>query len=374
MILPFRSLTDIVRDMSSAVTASSGRLIDVSVGSVLRAIIDANAGIVLWIQWMILLTLQTTRAATSTGDDLDSWLNDFSFPRLPAIAAVGTVTFSRFSPIGSALVPAGTGVKTSDGAVAFSVATDISNPAWNVARNGYQVLSGISAIDLPIMAAISGIAGNVSAGSIALISSPVPGIDLVQNTAAVTGGAAPETDQQYRARFQNFFAARSRGTKDAVGYAITSAKPGIGYVIQENVDVSGASRMGNFVVIVDDGSGGITPALFAAISNAVDSVRPVGATFSIRPPRVIYVQITMSIEYSNSVSVSDIQRSIQNALSNYIDASKIGGSLSITRMTRMLYQDCPGLINISNVYLNGGRDDLLAPADAALKFGTMAIS
>ncbi len=48
MNLPTRNLTDIVRDMSAAITASAGRLIDISVGSVLRAIIEANAAIVLW--------------------------------------------------------------------------------------------------------------------------------------------------------------------------------------------------------------------------------------------------------------------------------------------------------------------------------------
>ena len=66
MNLPTRNFTDIVRDMSAAITASAGRLIDISIGSVLRAIVEANAAIVLWVQWLVLLTLQTTRAATST--------------------------------------------------------------------------------------------------------------------------------------------------------------------------------------------------------------------------------------------------------------------------------------------------------------------
>jgi hypothetical protein len=81
MKLPVRDFTAIIRDMSAAITASSGKLIDVSVGSVLRAIIEANASIVLWVQWIVLLTLQTTRAATSNGPDLDSWMADFSLLR-----------------------------------------------------------------------------------------------------------------------------------------------------------------------------------------------------------------------------------------------------------------------------------------------------
>src|SRR5580658_1094956 len=117
MILPIRSFTTIVRDMSTAITASAGKLIDISVGSVLRALIEANAAIVLWVQWLTLLTLQTTRAATSTGSDLDSWMADFSLQRLPAIAATGIATFSRFSGTAIAYVPIGTTVKTQDGAI-----------------------------------------------------------------------------------------------------------------------------------------------------------------------------------------------------------------------------------------------------------------
>jgi len=48
MNLPVRSFTDVVRDMSAAITASASSLIDISVGSVLRAILEANAAIALW--------------------------------------------------------------------------------------------------------------------------------------------------------------------------------------------------------------------------------------------------------------------------------------------------------------------------------------
>src|SRR6202051_4424281 len=117
MDLPTRTLTDIVRDMSAAITSSAGRLIDLSVGSVLRSIIEANAAIVLWVQWLVLLTLQNTRAGTSTGTDLDTWMADFSVSRLSAVAASGTTTFSRYYAAATAFVPDGTIVKTQDGSV-----------------------------------------------------------------------------------------------------------------------------------------------------------------------------------------------------------------------------------------------------------------
>src|SRR5689334_4014661 len=130
MNLPTRDFTELVRDMSAALTASAGRLLDISIGSVLRSILEADAAIALWVQWLILLTLQTTRAATSNGSDLDSWMADFSMLRLPAAKAVGTATFSRFSGTTAAFVPQGTLMKTQDGSISFAVTVDPSNLAW----------------------------------------------------------------------------------------------------------------------------------------------------------------------------------------------------------------------------------------------------
>ena len=78
--------------MAAAVEASATQLLDLTVGSTLRAVLEANASIGLWMQWLILQVLRTTRAATSNGADLDSWMADLTLTRLPAVAATGTVT------------------------------------------------------------------------------------------------------------------------------------------------------------------------------------------------------------------------------------------------------------------------------------------
>ena len=98
MQLSLQNFTTLVQYMAAAVEASAAQLLDLTVGSTLRAVLEANASVALWMQWLILLVLRTTRAATSNGADLDSWMADFSLSRLPAVAATGTVIFSRFTP------------------------------------------------------------------------------------------------------------------------------------------------------------------------------------------------------------------------------------------------------------------------------------
>ena len=68
--------------MAAAVQAAATQLLDLTVGSTLRAVLEANASVCLWMQWLILQVLRTTRAATSTGADLDSWMADLSLTPL----------------------------------------------------------------------------------------------------------------------------------------------------------------------------------------------------------------------------------------------------------------------------------------------------
>src|ERR1700722_1995715 len=115
MQLNLKSFFQVVQDMGAALQGSATALVDMSVGSVVRAIFEANAGIALWIQWLILQVLSMTRASTSVGADLDSWMADFGLVRLTATPASGTVTFSRYSLSQPAIVRAGTQLKTTDG-------------------------------------------------------------------------------------------------------------------------------------------------------------------------------------------------------------------------------------------------------------------
>lgn len=115
MQLSLRTFNTLVQSMAASVEASATQLLDLTVGSTLRSVLEANASIGLWMQWLILLVLRTTRAASSSGADLDSWMGDMTLTRLPAVTATGTVTFSRFTSAMPALVPAGALVRTAEG-------------------------------------------------------------------------------------------------------------------------------------------------------------------------------------------------------------------------------------------------------------------
>src|SRR5882724_5926617 len=135
--LSTRNFTDIVRGAVTAIQAGSAQLLNLSVGSVLRAIVEALAGVVLWLQGLIVYTLSLTRFATSKGIDADTWAADFGFIREAAVPATGLVTFARFTTTSQSVIPIGAQLQSADGSQSFIVENDIANPAYSAPLAGF---------------------------------------------------------------------------------------------------------------------------------------------------------------------------------------------------------------------------------------------
>lgn len=374
MQLQLQTFTTLVQNMAAAAQSAASHLIDLTVGSTLRAVLEANASLGLWLQWLILKILQNTRAATSDAVDLDSWMADFSFNRLPAVPSKGTATFSRFTATNSAFIPVGALVRTADGTQTFVVSAAASNPALNATQSGYTLPAGIIALDLPIQAKIPGTAGNIQAASVSLIVTAMPGVDTVLNAQALQGGLDFETDDAFRARFTKFFDSRSRGTPLAVGYAISNIQQNLQFAIQENVDPSGSSRMGCFVVTVDDGSGSPSAALLATAAAAVDAVRPVGSFFTIQPPTIVFANITLSITTPSGGIHTAAIAATGKAIIAYVNGLPIGAPLPLTKLAQLAYSADPGITNVSQITINALVGDITPSAAGVIKAGIVTIN
>lgn len=367
MKLSLQTFTSLVQGMAAATQSASSQMLDLTVGSTLRALLEANASVCLWMQWLILQVLRMTRAATSNGTDLDSWVADFSLSRLPATFATGTVTFSRLTPTIPALISPGTLVRTSDGGTTFAVTTDTTSTFWNTAQFGYSLPAGNVSVDLPVVAQVAGVTGNVQAGTVSMLASAVPGIDSVINAAPFGNGMDSESDPALRARFQSFLASRSRATRTAVAYAIISIQQGLNYSITENVDATGATRMGSFLVTVDDGTGSPSQGLLSAVYAAIDAVRPLGSTFYVRAPDVTHVAVSMTVTLAVGADRNAIVAQIVNAVTSYIDALPIAAILPVTRVAQIAYDVNAGVIAVGQVLLNGTAGDLAATSTSVIK-------
>jgi uncharacterized phage protein gp47/JayE len=374
MNLNLKGFSQLVEDMGAALQSSASFLVDVSVGSVVRAIFEANASVVLWLQWIILQVLAATRASTSNGPDLDSWMLDFGLTRLPAVPSAGIVSFSRFVDTLSATIPTGTLVKTTDGSLVFSVTEDQSLSIWQSSASAYVLPGGVGSADVPVICTTSGSVGNVLAGTITVIAASLPGIDQVNNANPLSSGANAEIDSAFRNRFQSYLASRSRATLIAVQNAIANVQQGLDVAVAENTAPNGTTQIGSFLVIVDDGTGYPSSELLSTVATAVDAVRPIGTTFAVMPPLVLTVNVALTAVLTSTTTASVSVPSIQNYVAIYLNSLPIGKSASVTRVAQSAYLVGAGVENVTGIQLNGSPSDIAAPAGTVIKAGQVVIT
>ena len=364
----------LVRNQVSAIQGYAKVLVDLTVGSVLRAIVEANAAVVVWLEGLLLQVLAITRAATSSGADLDSWVADFGVTRLPAVAATGIVTFSRFTTTQQVLVPVGATVQTADGTQQFTVTIDTTNPAYNAGLGGYVIAAGVGNVTVPVQALTAGAAGNAVAGSVSVIAGAISGVDTVTNTAAFTNGTDAESDTALRTRFIAYVASLSKATKNAVGYAITSLKQGLVYSLVENQTYAGATQYGYFYVVVDDGTGSPSSTLLVTVANAIDAVRPLTSTFGVFAPVVVNASVAMTISTAAGADHAATALVVKNALTSYINALPLGTTLPFSRLAQVAYDASPSVTNVTGVTLNSGTADLTATSQQVIKATSVTVA
>lgn len=371
--LTIQNFTQYVQMQATAIQGRAAQILDFTIGSVLRALVEANASVLLWLQGLILQVLALTRAATSTGPDLDTWVGDYDLTRLGSVAATGMVTFSRFTPSVAAVVPIGALVQTADGTQQFTVTLDGSLLAYSASQGGYVLSAGTASINVPVQAVTAGVAGNVVAGAISQIGSAVPGVDTVTNNVIFTDGLDPETDTALRTRFLLYIQSLSKATPISVGAAVQSVQQGLYWYTVENEDYQGNVLPGYFYVVLDDGSGAPPSSLIDTVAYAIDTVRPIGVNFDVFPPVLIQASVAMTITTTAGYTHATIVGQVGTALTQYINSLSLGQTLPFTRLAQVAYDTSIAVTNVTAVTLNGTTADLAATPKNIIRAFTIVV-
>jgi hypothetical protein len=372
--LNIKSFTDLVRDQVSAIQGRAAGLVDFTIGSLLRACAESNASALQWLQQLIVTLLINTRASTCAGDDLDSWMADFGFPRLSANFATGSVTYSRFTATTAALIPVGALVASADGSQQFTVTIDTTNALYNATLGGYLVPAGTASVTVPVIALTAGSAGNALPGTVTTIVGSISGIDTVTNAAVFANGIDPELDPAFHARFILWVQSLSKGTKAAVGYALASMQQGVTYTLTENQDYSGNTLYGYFYAVVDDGSGAPSSAFLASAASAIETARPFTSRYGVFGPSLVSASVGMVITTDSSVTHSVVVALVVTAIQSYIASLKLGQILPYTQLAAIAYAVSPAITNASAVLLNGSTADIPATQKQVIRPGTIAVA
>lgn len=396
-----RSLAQIVLSWTAAAQTACTQVLDFSIGSVNLALAQAGGAIGLWLQKIALQVLGQTRFATSYGPDADSWGAQFQFTRLPATQATGQASFTITPGFADVIIPVGAVVQTADGTQSFAVTADATNTGYSatiVSGGGYAVPPGATSFVAPIQAQNAGTGGNVVAGAISALISPIDGVGGVTNTAALQNGLNAEADSPYKARFPNFLAGKACANRAAIVAAIQSVQQGLTYNIIPNVNAVGSAlryidinnyfdEPGGFsyptlvpwpglvLVVVDDGSGYPSTNLLSLVAVAIDAVNGLGIQFQVIGPSVVLADATLTLTVSAGYDHGALASAAETALQNWLNTLPLGTSLvPLSRIPQVIYDGVPGVANVTGITINGQATDLTLNAVQVVKAGTIEVN
>ncbi len=369
--LPVQSFATTVQTAIAGIQGRASKLINFSIGSTLRAIVEGFGGVFLWFQAMVLQLLLAIRLSTSNGTDVDTFVADFmpvlpgsqtaalpnGTPRLGAQPSSGQVTFSRFTAGPAALfIPVGATVRSNDGLNTFTVVGDPTFPTYSAIAQGYTLAANVSSITIPIVNTVPGSQGNIAAGAISIITSAVTGIDQVINNSSFTNGADFESDSALKLRFSNYILGLSRGDL----YGLTASLEGVAATVQftvtEGYNYNGSYRPGYFFVVADDGSGNPGPSFINAMIAAANAVRPLAIQSDVFYPVIIWATVAMEITTAAGFDHNTLVSQVSALVATNIDSLGLGVDLPYSILAGWAYQVI-GVTKVSAVTLNNFSGD-----------------
>lgn len=344
MTLPTKTFNQFVSDMTNAWAGLVGIAPSFGAGDPLLAIMESVSAQLVFLQGLAQVVLNLTRAQTSTGSDLDSWMAQFNFYREPATFAEGPVILSKYTAATSPIsIPAGvastttpivyTGgaiVQTTGGAIAYQLIPDTTQVAYNAATNTYILPAGATSISATAQAITAGSSSNVAAGLLNQLGSTVPGIDTVLNAAPIDNGLDAQSDTSFLAAFPPYLGTLAKATEAAILQAVQNVQQGLFISLAENQSPGGTPQDGAFTVYIDNGTGAPPSSLLSDVYAAVYATR----AFTVRPyvvaPTVINVTVSISLGVLSSANQATVLTNVQNAVAAYINGLSEGATLYVS--------------------------------------------
>ena len=334
-----QELYEIIRD---EILLQEDRLNDFSEGSINDIVAGAISTAIHEVMVLIVQEFKKTFFDTANGPEVTGGADDLeilaidhfgnSFARPLAQPAVGTVTFSRAtSGAGNCTIPAGTVVKT---------VADANGNSQSFETLIEVVMTGLS-INASVEAVVAGTAGNVDAAQVTVIEDTLtdPTI-VVTNAAAFTGGAAKETDAQYRETIKRLILLLTGATASAIEAAalrvsgIVSAqiveqyKTVIEWDEANEVPIGDAFRIPYTKLYIADANGTASAPLVELVRIAIRAVRACGVYIPIEAAEAVPVNWTATLTLNpggpNYATLSVDETPIVNSMEDYINGLATG--------------------------------------------------
>jgi hypothetical protein len=210
-----------------------------------------------------------------------------------------------------------------------------------------EIPAGASGIQIASSVSQTGFGGNIGAEAIntkegkGFVNTQVPGVDFVINDSAFAGGRPIETETQRQIRFNETINGLNAGTLNGIIAAIKALDDVINAGMIPNFPFKGSNT-----IIVDDGSGIISPELEAEILKVLKGdpddfenypgkgVEGIG--YILEPPTIVNVDIGITISRLSTVTadLNQMKLDARSAIEQYINTLSLGGDVILSEASR----------------------------------------
>ena len=314
---------------------------------------------------------------TATGQALDYLAVIAGLTRYPASAAVRLGIFDMAVPIGSRY-------STINGADSINFQATAATTGETEGDYYYQ-----------LTAETPGSIGNEYTGPILPITA-IPGLNSAQITDILVPGDDEESDEDFRARIIEALNDRPFGGNIASYRTYIMAIDGVG-AVQVYPTWNGGGTVKCSVLGADFLPA--SPTLVENVQNAVDpppnqglglGTAPIGAQVTVVAPEELTVNVSATLQLASGYAIGQVQTPIQQAIENYmlsvrqewatpVNTTSVEhqANVYVARIVAAIVS-VPGVINATNVQLNGGTADLILTETGATQqvpiTGTVTLS
>lgn len=260
---------------------------------------------------------------TATGNYLDMHAQRRGLTRKNAVKAKGEVTFyAEVIPQENLTISAGTVVCTSsDEAIRFITDEDVT------------MYHNVRTVTAPVTAEIAGKSGNVEAGAVSVIVTPVAGITSVKNLNAFEGGENAESDDNLRNRVLDSYRDISNGTNSVYYKKLAQSVEGV-----YSAGVYPRARgTGTVNVYVAAKGGPVTSAVLSQVQDIMDVSRELNVDVLVANANKLNYELYIRLEPQDGYDFDDLSITIRNKLCEYINSLGIGVDVLLKDLGDIIY-------------------------------------
>jgi len=290
----------------------------------------------------------------------DQWLDLHAkgrgLTRKPANPASGTLAITGVS---GTTIPAG---------FKFAAPAVGDTPAIEYQTKDKYTIGEDGTVALQVTASEAGIKGNVPAGTVSLMMTPIKGITSITNPDPITGGTEQEGNDELRGRIDEMDATSEASFVGSDGDYKRWAEevPGVGTALP----MPEWAGPGTVKVVVIDANGqpanqAIIDAVYNNIMRPDDRIQrkaPIGATVTIVAPTAKEIDYTLLLEIEAGETQATVLERFKAQLQTYYIEAKKEGVVRYTRIGSIL-TNTSGVKDYTGLTINGGAANIILGED-----------